>query len=261
MFASGRGKPGTQFPIPPGAGPRALQLPPSGRFRGDNRRDERATRSGCNRTGRECNPSSPRPRSCDSGSPATQKEPSSFLWRKAGPPVLRRRGVGHKVTAAPAAVTSCLESAPKPLASPFCDPLDRYSLSFPVDRAKNPPSAQSIQQHKHKNNNQKTPPGIITAGIPGKHRVPKSGQPSPDCTTRSGTLLNTALFSTRHYSQHGTILNTALFSTRHYSQHGTILNNVDADPRSRQSLCGNQASGHDDSGGSEDGRDGPLACS
>ena len=52
---------------------------------------------------------------------------------------LAGHGVGHKVTAAPAAVTSRLESAPKPLASPFCNPLDRYSLSFPADLAKTHP--------------------------------------------------------------------------------------------------------------------------
>ena len=41
---------------------------------------------------------------------------------------LAGRGVGHKVTAAGAAVTSRLESAPKPLASPNCNPLGPWQF-------------------------------------------------------------------------------------------------------------------------------------
>jgi len=50
------------------------------------------------------------------------------------------RGVGHKVTAAPAAVTSRPNSLPNHRQA-HCNPVDRNSLSLPARRAKSHPNA------------------------------------------------------------------------------------------------------------------------
>ena len=57
---------------------------------------------------------------------------------------LAGRGVGHKVTAAPAAVTSRLESAPKPPASPYGNPLGPRTAQFHCPPRQKPLSTQSI---------------------------------------------------------------------------------------------------------------------